>query len=343
MHASPDGAGDRSVGTMRVVRRGPGLGRASLAWRIFAVNAIVFTAGVAALVLSPATVSARGTREEVAVLVTGLAALLLINLYLVRRSLRPLDRVMRAMRGTDLLEPGQRLDLTGPAEVRELVVVFTEMLDRLQRERSRSGRRALAAQESERQRVAQELHDEIGQSLTAVKLQLARLGSMPPADLQAALAETQDEVDRSLDDVRRIAKRLRPEALDDLGLVPALTALTTDFARRTGLEIVRRIEPELPPLGADAELVVFRVAQESLTNVARHASASAVELRLERAHDGVRLVIADDGAGVNGALPGAGIEGMRERALLVGGRFSLVPSPAGGVEVRLVVPARERG
>jgi two-component system sensor histidine kinase UhpB len=310
-----------------------------LAWRIFAVNAIVFAAGVAALVLSPATVSSRGTLKEVAVLVTGLCALLLINLYLVRRSLAPLQRLMRTMHRTDLLEPGQHLDVAGPAEVRELVTVFDEMLDRLQSERSRSGRRALAAQESERKRVAQELHDEIGQSLTAVKLQLARVGAQAPAELEEALGETQAEVDRSLDDVRRIAKRLRPEALDDLGLVPALTALTTDFARRTGLEISRRIEPELPPLDPDSELVVFRVAQESLTNVARHASAAAVELRLERARGGVLLVIADDGTGVNGAPTGAGIEGMRERALLVGGRFAIGRSPSGGAEVRLLVPA----
>jgi two-component system sensor histidine kinase UhpB len=251
------------------------------------VNAAVYVAGVTALVFSPATVSQRGSVNEAAVLVPGLAALLLINLYLVRRSLRPLDRVMRAMRGTDLLEPGHRLDrATGPAEVRELVTVFGEMLDRLQRERSRSGRRALAAQESERKRVAQELHDEIGQTLTAVKLQLARLGAAAPAELQAALRETQAEVDRSLDDVRRIAKRLRPEALDDLGLVPALTALTTDFARQTGLEIARRIDPDLPALAPDAELVVFRVAQESLTNVARHAAASGVRRAARGRHRG---------------------------------------------------------
>jgi two-component system, NarL family, sensor histidine kinase UhpB len=313
--------------------------RLTLAWRIVAVNAIVFAAGVAALVLSPATVSPQVTRREVIVLLTGLAALLLINLVLVRRSLDPLARVTKAMQNIDPLERATALDPTGPPEVRELTAVFEEMLDRLQRERHRSGRRALEAQEHERKRVAQELHDEIGQSLTAVKLQLSRLSGRLPDGFDQDLLEAMGEVDRSLDDVRRIAKRLRPEALDDLGLVPALSALTTDFSSRTGLTIVRRIESNLPPLDPEGELVVFRVAQEGLTNVARHAAATTVELRLERADSGVRLILADDGRGLGIARPGAGIDGMRERALLVGGRFAIAAAAGGGVELRLQVPA----
>jgi two-component system sensor histidine kinase UhpB len=312
-----------------------------LAWRISVVNAVVFAAGAAALTLSPATVSTRFILEEAAILAGGLAVLLLINLFLVRRSLDPLDRVMRTMQSTDLLEPDERLDPSGSPEVHRLVAVFDEMLRRLQRERRVSGRRALAAQEHERKRVAQELHDEVGQSLTAVKLQLARLGRRAPDELQAELGDAQAEVDRSLADVRRIAKRLRPEALDDLGLVPALSALAADFASRTGLAIVRRFDGDLPTLGSDRELVVFRVAQESLTNAARHGRASSVELRLERSERGVQLRVRDDGVGLNGAKPGAGIEGMRERALLVDGRFAIVPGPGRGVEVQLDVPREE--
>jgi two-component system sensor histidine kinase UhpB len=313
--------------------------RFTLAWRIIAVNAVVFAVGVAALVLSPATVSPSVSRRELIVLWAGLAALLLINLVLIRRSLRPLARVMRAMETIDPLARDEALPPVGPPEVRQLTAVFDEMRDRIQVERRRSGFRALEAQEQERKRVAQELHDEIGQSLTAVKLQLARLGQSVPGDLQDELDEAVAEVDRSLGDVRRIARRLRPEALDDLGLVPALTALTTDFSTRTGLKIVRRIEPNLPQLDPERELVIFRVAQEGLTNAARHAGAASVELRLGRAGDDVRLVLVDDGQGLNGGRPGAGIAGMRERALLVGGRFALQTAPGGGVELRLDVPA----
>jgi two-component system sensor histidine kinase UhpB len=243
------------------------------------------------------------------------------------------------MRSTDLLESDERLQPSGSAEADRLVAVFDEMVERLQRERRVSGRRALAAQEHERKRVAQELHDEVGQSLTAVKLQLGRVGRRAPDDLQADLRDALAEVDRSLADVRRIAKRLRPEALDDLGLVPALSALAADFSSHTGIAIERRFGGDLPQLGSDRELVVFRVAQESLTNAARHAGASSVQLRLERSEHGVRLLVRDDGIGINGAEPGAGIEGMRERALLVGGAFAIVDVPGGGVEVRLDVPA----
>lgn len=330
------GAGSATLRAMRsALARARGL---PLAWRISAVNAGILAVGVTALVLSPATVSANVIVREVVVLTVGLVILVLANFYLVRRSLAPLDRMVSAMRRTSLLEPDEALDPSGPAEVHELVSGFEEMIDRLQRERRASGRRALAAQENERKRVAQELHDEIGQSLTAVKLQLHRLERRALDDLRPELREAQLEIDRSLGDVRRIAMRLRPEALDDLGLVPALTALTVDMSRLTGLEVTRKIDPELPPLGPDRELVVFRVAQEGLTNVARHAAARHAELRLERVGTGIRLIVADDGAGLGDAVPGAGIEGMRERTLLVGGRFAIGPCALGGTEVRLDLP-----
>jgi two-component system sensor histidine kinase UhpB len=302
------------------------------------VNAAVLAVGATALVVSPATVSANVIVQEVVILTAGVAVLLLVNVYLVRRALAPLDRMSSVMQRTNLLEPDEALDPSGPAEIHELVSGFEEMLDRLQRERRASGRRALAAQENERKRVAQELHDEIGQSLTAVKLQLHRLERRVSGELRPDVREAQEEIDRSLGDVRRIAMRLRPEALDDLGLVPALTALTVDMSRRTGLEIARRIDQELPPLGADRELVVFRVAQEALTNVARHADARRALLRLERTTGGARLTVSDDGTGLAGSSPGSGIDGMRERALLVDGTFTIGASGLGGTEVRLEVP-----
>ena len=313
-----------------------------LAWRIFLVNATVFALGAAALALSPATVSWPIALAEAVVLTAGLTATLLVNLVLVRRSLAPLERLAALMRHIDLLRPGQRLDVTGPAEVRELGAVFNQMIDRLERERHESGWDALQGQEAERKRVAQELHDEVGQALTAVMLQLSRLKKRSPADLEEELREAQETTRASLDDVRRIARQLRPEALDDLGLVPALVALATTFAERTELRVGRRLEEDLPPLSAEAELALFRVAQESLTNAARHSGSSRVELRLESDGDGVLLRVQDYGTGLNGAPPGSGIRGMRERALLIGGNLTVRSVPGGGAEVRLRVPAGKR-
>ena len=313
-----------------------------LAWRIFLVNAAVFALGAAALALSPATVSWPIALTEAVVLTAGLLAMLLLNLVLVRRSLAPLERLTQLMRRVDLLRPGQRLDVTGPAEVRELGAVFNEMLERLERERRESGWHTIQAQEAERKRVAQELHDEVGQALTAVMLQLSRLAKRAPAELEAELREAQETTRASLDDVRRIARQLRPEALDDLGLVPALGALATTFAERTGIRVRRNLDDPLPPLAPEAELALFRVAQESLTNAARHAAASRVDLRLQAVDEGVLLRVRDYGKGLDGARPGSGIRGMRERAVLVGGDLTIDEPSGGGVEVRLKIPAGTR-
>ena len=194
--------------------------------------------------------------------------------------------------------------------------------------------------EGERSRIARELHDEVGQTLTGVMLQVEGLAARIPGELQEQLDELRETARRGTEDVRRIARQLRPEALDDLGLVPALTALATGFAARTGLEVEREFDADLPPLTADAELVVYRVAQESLTNVARHADARRVlmELRGDRRTRSVVLTVADDGRGVDGTGRGSGIRGMRERALMVGGRLRFDSQPGRGVRVTLRVP-----
>lgn len=328
-----------AVGPM--IRTKDALGTARFAWRIFAVNAVILVAAAVALAFSPATVSFPIALTEGVVLALGLIAILIVNLLLVRRSFAPLERLTRLMRSVDLLRPGHRVDVTGPQEVRDLAAVFNEMLERLERERYESSWDALKTQESERKRVAQELHDEVGQALTAVMLQLGRLAKKAPNDLGEELTEALETTRTSLDDVRRIAKQLRPEALDDLGLVPALNVLAAAFAERTGLRIRRRLPEAIPPVGDEGELVLFRVAQESLTNAARHAQTTRVDLTLER--DGRRVVlhVRDYGRGIDGIRPGSGIRGMRERALLIGGNLSIANAPGGGTEVSLSVPVGE--
>jgi two-component system sensor histidine kinase UhpB len=268
---------------------------------------------------------------------------LLVEFLLLRRAFTPLDRLARRMETVDLLRPGQRLPIPSDDAIGRVVRSFNEMLDRLESERRESGSRALAAQEAERLRISRGLHDEVGQVLTAVLLELDALSPSLPESRLPELAQTKTAVRQALEDVRRIARELRPEMLEELGLVSALTELSTGFGRRTRVRVERDFDPALPPLSQEAELALYRVAQESLTNVARHATAKNALMRLEPGQDSVVLTVRDDGRGFpNGAPPerqGGGIRGMRERALLVGGALAVKPASAGGVEVRFEVPA----
>jgi two-component system sensor histidine kinase UhpB len=220
------------------------------------------------------------------------------------------------------------------------VDAFNEMLRRLADERRRSARAALGAQEAERLRTARELHDEVGQSLTAMVLQVEQLAGAVEGEEAVRLDSTAAQLRSTLDDIRRIVRRLRPEALDDLGLVNALIVLTARITRQTKTRVERRLSAELPPLSAEQELVIYRVAQESLTNVVRHAEASTAWIALEADGGHVTLTVSDDGGGLDGARDeiGSGIEGMRERAMLIGATLEIDSEAAAGTRVRLVVP-----
>jgi two-component system, NarL family, sensor histidine kinase UhpB len=314
-----------------------------LLWRVFATNAAVLVAATLVLVLSPATVSFPVALAELVALAIGLTAMLALNLVLLRRAFGPLARLTRFMRGVDPLRPGGRAAV-GPAdrEVGELTGAFNEMIERLETERRDSARTALAAQESERTRIARELHDEVGQALTAVMLGLEQTARRTHGDVREDVVAAREAVRDSLDEVREIARRLRPEALDDLGLASALAALTNEVSRRTGLRIERRVSPDLPALEPDAELVVYRVAQEALTNVARHAGARRAWVTLAPNGGGgeVELTLRDDGDGFDAAANdgGAGLRGMRERAVLIGATLEVESRLGQGTTVRLRLP-----
>ena len=309
-----------------------------LYWRVCLTNALVFLLGTVALAVSPATVSVRLLLSEAVILGTGALLIVVLNAVLLRGTLVPLDRLVDAMESVD--HPGERpvLPSSGPSTVRRLVASFEGMLGRLDQERGRSAAHALAAQEAERHRIAQELHDEVGQSLTVVLLQLRHLRDRLPAAQTDAVDSVRDATRAALDEVREVARRLRPGVLEDLGLLSALAALATDYSQRTGVHVSRTFAPGLPEATSEVELVVYRVAQEALTNVARHARAGAVELSLTVQGGNLLLTVADDGVGVRGAPDGAGVAGMRERAGMVGGRLAVGARPGGGTEVRLVVP-----
>lgn len=303
-----------------------------LFWRLFIPNACVLAAACLILIIEPAN-------GRIPALVGGLTVMLGVNLVLMRRATGPLTRLIDVMRDVDPLRPGQRIASSGSAsEVTVLSQSFNEMLDRVETERRESARRELLAQEGERRRVAAELHDEIGQSVTALVLELDRSIGEAPEDRRAGLLRSRAVAGELLDEVRRLARSLRPEVLDELGLVPALTNLCDRLSAHTGLEIKRSLSDELPPLGADVQLVVYRVAQESLTNAVRHARARRAHVALGCADGRVELEVTDDGVGIGAAGPGAGIRGMRERAVLVGGVLTVERAAGGGTSVRLRIP-----
>jgi len=313
----------------------------SLYWRIFAINAVLLVGATLTLALSPATVSSDLLVREVVVLAFGLVLVLVLNFVLVRRTLDPLERLTEAMRRADLLAPRARLVAEGGGrEVLELTRAFNEMLHRLEHERRESGRRAVGAQEQERSRVALELHDEVGQLLTGVVLGLDALTSVVPDDARSRVTGLQGMVRDGADQVREIARGLRPESLEELGLRSALVGLTTAVADRSGLRIARDIDTALPALSAETELVVYRVAQEALTNVVRHAAARRVEVALGLRQGFLELRVTDDGAGLSSAPieNGRGISGMRERAAYSGGTLVIGPGPERGTSVTLRVP-----
>lgn len=309
-----------------------------LFWRVCLINGAVFILGTLVLALSPATVSARPLWSEVVVLSIGLVVIVVLNGLLLRSVLRPLDRLTAVMAAIDLRRPGRRLDQEESGPAKPLVQGFNAMLERLEVERGASTARALHAQEAERQRIAQELHDEVGQSLTAVLLGLKQAMDIAPAEVVDELQQVRDTTRASLEEVRRISQRLRPGVLADLGLLDSLSSLASDLTARSGVPVLRGFLPGLPALTPETELVVYRVAQEALTNVARHAQAGQVELGLSRRGDALVLRVADDGVGGAIAATGAGIQGMQERAQMVGGRLQVRPRDGGGTEVLLEVP-----
>jgi two-component system sensor histidine kinase UhpB len=310
-----------------------------LYWRVFAINALVLTLAALALILAPVTVSVPVAFTEFVVILIGLLVLLGLNLALLRPAFRSFDELAETMRRHDPLSPGERAHVDGAPDVAMLAQTFNEMLDRLEAERRESARMALVVQEGERRRIARELHDEVGQTLTGVMLQVEGLAGVIPEELREQLEELRETARAGTEDVRRIARRLRPEALEDLGLQSALAALTNRFVEQAHVQVDRHLEPMLT-LTAEEELVIYRVAQEALTNVARHAHATRVDVRLERQGEQIVLTVRDDGRGLEpGTLPSAyGIRGMRERAMLIGAQLVIDQPSGGGTQVQLRIP-----
>lgn len=306
-------------------------------WRIFAVNAAVFALAFAVLALTPVTIHARIRLVELVVLLAGLVVMLAADLLLLRHTLTPLQRLARVMRQVNLLRPGQRAVgfEHSSSEVLELAQAFNEMLERLETERRESSGRVLAAQEAERLRIARELHDELGQTLTAVALRAEHGAQLKGAE-HPEFAEMAEIVQRSLADVRRISLELRPGALEELGLLNAIISLCERVSKQTEMRVRRDLHGPVPDLPVDVELAIYRIAQEALTNAVRHARASEVTVSLNPTDRELELSVTDNGTGLpEDVTAGGGVTGMRERAMLIGAELAIETVPGAGVAVTL--------
>src|SRR3954467_4255537 len=309
--------------------------------QVLAVNTglVAATAMVAAL-LAPAGVAAAPSRALV--LVLAVAAAVLLNSLLLRRRLAPLDRLLHTMERVDLATPGQRAFApeNAPREIERLTADFNRMMERLEEERREAGRAVLRAQEEERARIAQDLHDEVNQALTAILLRLQAAALDVPPGLRSELKEIQTLATQAMEELLTLARQLRPTALDDHGLVPALASQVADFGERTGIRSSFHPHGDTPNLSDEEQLVPSRAPRESPSNVVQHSGASAVRVELSSVGRTV-LRVRDDGCGFkpggrNGRL---GVSGMRERAVLVGGRLNVFSAPGEGTTIELTMGA----
>jgi two-component system, NarL family, sensor histidine kinase UhpB len=327
--------------------------RATLLTQVLAVNTVLVavSAFVAAVVARERFEDAT-SREGLLLIALAVFSAILLNSVLLRHRLRPVEELVETMDHIDLNAPGTRAVVPRGAarEVKALTAGLNAMLDRLEAERLQAGRAVLRGQEQERQRIAQDLHDEVNQALTAILLRLeATLGDAPHG-LRPELQETKQLVNQAMDELLHLARQLRPTALDDHGLIAALASQVEDFSRRTGIDARFRRHGTLPPLSDEEQLVIYRVTQESLSNIAQHAGARIVAVDLSFVGRTL-LRVRDDGRGFEGGLNGSsgaairargrpgglGLSGMRERALLVGGSLAVFSEAGRGTTIELTM------
>ena len=317
--------------------------RGTLLAQVLAANLLLITIATiaAALVAGP-----RDLDEDSGagiVLAFAVALTVLVNVFMLARRFRPLEQLADEMERADLSRPRADIaaaeDTSGPEEVRRLQRSFRRMLERLEAERRRSASAALEAQEQERTRVARDLHDEVNQSLTGLVLRLEAVRAKAPPELADEIAGTRSLANQAMEELVSLARQLRPTALDDLGLKAALAGATDELGRQSGIATSFGATGDFREIPGEVQLVVYRVGQEALANAARHSGADSIVVRLARQDNRVELSVSDDGRGFafDEAGGGLGIEGMRERALLVGGELEIESRPGVGTKVSLVV------
>jgi two-component system sensor histidine kinase UhpB len=326
----------------------------TLLTQVLAVNSLLvgFTAVIAAVVARDRLSDAMSI-EGLLLLALAVFCAVLLNSLLIRHRLEPMDHLVETMEQVDLASPGTRAapPRWAAREVQTLTAGFNLMLGRLEEERRQAGRAVVRAQEQERSRIAQDLHDEVNQALTGILLRLEAVMMDAPAGLRPELAETKRLANQAMEELLHLARQLRPTALDDHGLIAALASQVEDFAQRTGIDARFARYGAVPALSDEDQLVIYRVTQESLSNIAQHARARHVSVQLSFVGRTV-LRVTDDGRGFDlgpgqsgrngrprGRVGGLGLSGMRERALLVGGNLALYTAPSEGTTIELTMGA----
>lgn len=332
-----------NAGAMRSLLRFP------LFYKILIANAVIV-----ALVTGASLVIARNAGSDgvsfVVLLGVGLALSVLSNAVILRLALTPLRRLEQTATRVQEGDLGARVEPSHLADrdLERLATTFNMMLDSAQAYRTRLrdvAARALSAQEEERKRIARELHDGIAQTLAALRLQLRIARTAQEQERQEALDRVSTGMGEATDELRRIAQGLRPPALDMLGLSPAIESCARSIADATGMQIDTDIAAVDGLLTPEAELALYRIVQEALSNAARHSGADAARVDLDVVNGRVEAVVSDSGRGFavdeEMARGGLGLFGMQERGAYVGGTVEIESRPGAGTRVRVTIPTVE--
>ena len=319
-------------------RRGDSLIGQIVAANVLLVALALFTASLAAGL----DLNIQDQRWQFLVLAMAILLSLCVNLWMLQRRFAPLEDLIDRIEHVDPADPGGFEASAPPVEeIGRLTHSFKRLLDRVEAERRRGGKLVMRAQEEERRRLARDLHDEVNQALTALLLRLEALAQDIPPERADEVGELKRLVNQAMEDLSGLARQLRPAALDDHGLVAAVEAQVENFSARTGIHASFESEGRPDELDGDEQIAIYRVAQEALANVGRHAQATNVEVVLSANGTGAELRVCDDGRGFDPGADGRdrlGIKGMAERARLVDGELDLRSTPGGGSTVTLRVP-----
>jgi signal transduction histidine kinase len=287
------------------------------------------------------------------VLVVGLIAVAIVVALGVQRVTDPIQNLVTQTRQVTAGDYDAQVNLSRIKEIRELGMAFNEMVEQIRR--YRAGVRQYVAdvtqtQEEERKRIARELHDDTVQSLIAIgqRLELIKETLAEPAEARARLSEVRTMVTGSIASVRQFSRDLRPLALEDLGLMAAMQYLVNQLAQSTGIEVNFEVEGPIEGLSNDMEVAIYRILQETLNNVRKHADATEVDVLAHFDDDQVTLTVADNGRGfevpeamTDFASSGSfGVMGLQERAQLFGGNVTVQSQPQVGTVVHMVMSRR---
>lgn len=333
--------------------------RLSLFEKVILVNTVMLVCeALAGLWVTSHSLESHHYLIDTGFIVLAMLSSLLINVLLLRASFHPLFSLLRTIRAVGAGNTALRAaDIPTDSEIGELALAFNGMLDQLEISRRQQAMLILKAQEEERRRLARELHDESSQNLTALlvhtEILSQTLQNMPQTitpqamneQLQKGLQQLTQLTQKTLENIRTLALQLRPGVLDDLGVEAAFRWLAEDCRKRLHLAVDLRVDG-LEEMLREREhstlyaTTLFRIAQECLTNAARHGQARDVVISCARDHEVLQLYVSDDGGGfdVTHTPGGLGITGMRERATLLGGTLAITSQPGKGTSIEVSLP-----